>query len=101
MDAVFALYISLLALSTMMIMLEMQKNYADDPLALSRLARDVYEIKQIYPSAVMPSFISTTDCASKANIGSAMSVYYGDIGAANWNSKSNVYIGNTMVCVND
>jgi len=101
MDAVFALYLSLVLMSTMMVLLEANKNYSEDSLALARLARDVYEIKRYNPSITLPSFIKTgTSCDSSSSVGSARVLYYRDIQVSKDWIKS-TYTGTTYekVCV--
>jgi len=106
MDAVFALYISLLFMSTMLVLLETGRNYSDDSLALSRLSRDVYEVKRYVPDLMLPNenitFITTgSACNLYDSVGSAMILRYSDIQKKPWTSKSNVSMAYEKVCIGD
>ena len=100
MDAAFALYISLLVMSTLMIILEASTNYSNDPTVLMRLAQDVYEVKSYDPAARLPSFIKTDiDCNSAEDIGSVQKFVYSDIGVDDsWTTKAGVYVTSQKVC---
>jgi hypothetical protein len=102
MDAVYALYISFLLMSTLIIVLEANTNYSDDSLALARLSRDFYEVRKYNSTLILPSFVlNGTDCdvPSKSYIGSALVLGYKDTAYdANWQSKSNVTTKFEKVC---
>ena len=102
MDAAFALYISFLFMSMMIVILEANTNYSDDSLALVRLSRDVYEIKKYDSVMKLPNFVlNGSDCDSKNNIGSAIVFGYGDTAHdADWQSRSNVTTKFEKVCFN-
>jgi uncharacterized membrane protein YdfJ with MMPL/SSD domain len=102
MDAVYALYISFLIMSTLIIVLEANTNYSDDSLALARLSRDVYEVKKYDQVMKLPNFVlNGSDCDGKSYIGSAIVFGYNDTANdANWQSKSNVTTKSEKVCLN-
>ena len=101
MDAVFALYIALLFLSTMMVLLEASKNYSYDSLALARLSRDVYEVRKYNPTVTLPDFISTGSlCDNKEIVGSALVFDYKDIGYdAAWYRMAGISTSYEKVCI--
>jgi hypothetical protein len=101
MDAVFALYIALLFLSTMIVMLEASKNYSYDSLALARLSRDVYEVRKYNESVSLPSFLlNGSDCDNKEIIGSALVFNYNDIGYdAAWYNMAGISTAYEKVCI--
>lgn len=101
MDAVFALYIALLFLSTMMVLLEASKNYSSDSLTLARISRDVYEVKRYNASLKMPGFVLTgSDCSLKETVGSALVFNYNDIGYdAAWYTRAGVSTSYEQVCI--
>ena len=100
MDATFALYISLLVMSTLMIVLETSTNYSNDPTVLMRLAQDVYEVKSYDPAARLPTFIKTdADCNLAEDIGSVQKFTYSDIGVDDsWTTKAGAYVAFQKVC---
>ena len=100
MDAVFALYISLLFMSTMMVLLESSNNYSEDSLALSRLAGDVYEVAKYAPITDLPSFIAN-NCDNAEEVGSAAIAAYGDIQNLTWTTKSAIILSPHKVCLNE
>ena len=104
MDAVFALYLSFLIMSTLIIVLEANTNYSDDSLALARLSRDVYEVKKYDQVMKLPNFLSNgslCDDKSHIDVGSAIVLGYDDTAYdANWQSKSNVTTKSEKVCLN-
>ena len=80
MDAVFALYITLMSVSILVTMLETRSTHSDDSLLLARLASDVSEVKGYNPSVTLPSFIATgSACVGKASVSSILVFSYGDI----------------------
>ncbi len=101
MDAVFALYIALLFLGTMMVMLEASKNYSYDSLAVARIARDLYEVRRYNASISLPSFVMNgSDCDSKEIVGSALAFNYNDIGYDSaWYGRSGVSTAYEKVCI--
>jgi len=101
MDAVFALYIALLFLSTMMTLLEASKNYSYDSLALARLSRDVYEVRKYNSTATLPDFIlNGSDCDGKEIVGSALVFKYNDIGYdAAWSTRAGISTAYEKVCM--
>jgi len=106
MDAVFALYIAFLFMSTMMVLLESGKNYSNDSLTIVRLSRDVYEVKKYAPGLELPNvnitFVKTgSACDGKDYISSAIVLGYNDTAYdASWQSKSNVTTKFEKVCIN-
>lgn len=100
MDAAFALYLSFLIMSTLIIVLESNTNHSGDSLSLMRLAEDLYLVKKYNPSLTLPSFIKTgSDCDGKDLIASAQNFVYGDIGNDDsWTTKSDVYTTSEKVC---
>jgi len=101
MDAAFALYISLLVMGTMMVLLEADTNYSDDPLALSRLAKDLYEVRKYDLTLNLPSFIKKgSACDGKTLIAAVQNVTYRDIqyDDYSWTTKSSVSITTDKVC---
>jgi len=100
MDAVFALYMSFLVMSTLIIILEANTNYSDDSLALTRLAKDVYLVKKYNPALTVPTFLKTDILCdnSKDSIASVQSFAYGDIQNDTWNTKSGVSTTFMKVC---
>lgn len=101
MDSAFALYISLLIMSTLMVILEASNNYSGDPTALSRLARDVYEVKSYNSSVSIPTFIKTgsaCDPVSISEVGSTQNLVRDDIGTDSWTTVSSVHATYQKVC---
>jgi len=101
MDAVFALYLSFLIMSTLMVVLEANTNYSDDSLALTRLAKDIYLVKKYDSSLKLPTFIKNgSDCGSDKNlIASVQSFTYGDIQYdESWTKNSNVSRTSEKIC---
>ena len=100
MDAVFALYLSLLVMMNLMIFFESNKNYSDNSLALSRLSRDVFEVKRYAPSATLPTFIKigSPTCDLYSTVGSATVLSYGDIQAGTLGAKSAISLASWKVC---
>ncbi len=100
MDAVFALYLSFLIMSTLIIVLEANTNYSDDSLALTRLAKDVYLVKNYNSSLTLPSFIKTgSECDSAKEVGSMQNFVYSDVQYDEaWTTRTSVYTTYQKVC---
>ena len=99
MDAVFALYMSFLIMSTLLIVLEASTNYSDDSLALTRLAKDVYLVKKYNSSLTLPTFIKTgSQCDSKDLVASVQNFDYDDIQNDTWTTKSSVLMSYQWIC---
>ena len=92
MDAVFALYVALLLLTTFFFMLE-AKQSSEDIFYLSRIARDVYEVNyssEGTASIILPSGLSTS-CTGKNLTAVEPAVVYDDNGVLKYQ--------NTTVCI--
>ena len=79
MDAMYAFYIVLLLMGVLVVMLETQSNSGKTFYDLSRVARDVYELK--YSGQLIPgSFgIIVNNCDDAKIIASTRALTYGDI----------------------
>lgn len=81
-DAVFALYVLLIVASTVAVVFASTTQSADSTLELSRLARDVFEVKTYSPGYTPPAWLKTdAACNNAANVGVESAVVYVDNGA--------------------
>jgi hypothetical protein len=77
-DATFALVLVMIFAGTLFAMLE-NFSQPDESLTLSRLARDVYEIRHYGATDTAAGVLEDDKCASAAQIGSAAAIVYGSI----------------------
>jgi hypothetical protein len=98
-DAVFALYVAMLAVTSFVILLEVhgQSGVSQTNVEMFRLARDVYEVRQYNPAATLPSWLSES-CSSAAYVGSVNAVYYKSI-SGNVGTYAGIDVKNQKVCV--
>ena len=94
-DAVFALYIAMLLMTAFMVVLQTQEQTSDDLLKLSRLARDVHEIRKENPGAALPTgFSEGAACGEGKTVGSAFILVYNE-------GSNNIVVSSQTICVSD
>ena len=94
-DAVFALYIALLLMTAFLAIIQTQSQTNEDLLKLSRLARDVHEIRQQNPSAsVPPGFSEGATCDVADTVGSAFLLVYDE-------TSNKVTISSQRICLSE
>jgi hypothetical protein len=100
MDAAYAFYIALLVMSTTMVIPEAGTNYSDDPLALTRLTKDIYEVRKYNQELTLPTFIKNgSACDGKPLIASVQSFAYDEIQYdSSWTTKSGVSKTSEKIC---
>jgi len=82
MDAVFAILILMVMMTTVITLLEIHSKNLDSTLALSRLARDVYEVEYYESGVTFPTWISTgNECDNSENVVSERAVVYAGHGS--------------------
>ncbi|MEM0372342.1 MAG: hypothetical protein QXO69_00650 [archaeon] len=74
MDAAAALLVSMVFAASIVVVMSASNQPSEDAVSLTRLARDVYEIKNINPSAVIPGV--RTDCAGENNVAAENALKY-------------------------
>ena len=75
MDAAVAVLITLLVIASIVSVL-MIANQPDESVSLSRLSRDIYEIKRVNPSASVNWIKQGVQCNSADDIGVEEAIYY-------------------------
>ena len=78
-DAVFALYIAILLTTAFVAVMQTQTQTNEDLLKLSRLARDIYQMRQHSPGAGLPSeFSEGNNCNDAKTVGSSFIIVYNE-----------------------
>lgn len=82
MDAVFAILLLLVMMTTVITLLEVHSKNLDGTLILSRLARDVYEMEYYESGVTLPTWVYTgSECDNSENIVSERAVVYAGQGS--------------------